>query len=140
MKRNRNMISRIRRLLLVLLFLILLASLGAAVFLRAPRGVFARAEGDSVEVNEQTFPDPVFRGWILDSANLGGAGSDGVLTQEELAGITDITFRGQAGGADRRSDGDRIFCRAGYAERSLSCARKPRSSLQSAPEIRKLFV
>ena len=33
MKRNRNMISRIRRLLLVLLFLILLASLGAAVFL-----------------------------------------------------------------------------------------------------------
>ena len=50
-----------------------------------------------MEVNEQTFPDPVFRGWILDSANLGGAGSDGVLSKEELAGITDITFRGQAG-------------------------------------------
>lgn len=46
-------------------------------------------EGD-VAVSEENFPDSVFRNWILNSANLGGAGADGVLTREEISAITSV--------------------------------------------------
>lgn len=49
-----------------------------------------QAESGDVAVNEENFPDATFRNWILDSANLGGAGSDGVLTEEEIGGIDTI--------------------------------------------------
>lgn len=45
--------------------------------------VTARAE-DGITVDENHFPDPVFRQWILDEKNLNGAGADGVLTAEEI--------------------------------------------------------
>lgn len=49
----------------------------------------ARAE-DGISVDENHFPDPVFRQWILDETNLNGAGADGVLTAEEIQEITEI--------------------------------------------------
>ena len=49
----------------------------------------ARAE-DGISVDENHFPDPVFCQWILDETNLNGAGADGVLTAEEIQGITEI--------------------------------------------------
>lgn len=49
----------------------------------------ARAE-DGISVDENHFPDPVFRQWILDETNLNGAGADGVLTAEEIQGITEL--------------------------------------------------
>lgn len=52
----------------------------------------AAAESGEIPVTEQTFPDPAFRGWVLDEKNLDGAGSDGILTEEEIAGITEISF------------------------------------------------
>lgn len=69
----------------------------------APRSVAVQALSAPAEkqggyaVDESNFPDAVFRSWILDPANLGGAGSDGYLTAEELAEIREITLRGEAG-------------------------------------------
>lgn len=45
---------------------------------------------DSVPVDEAHFPDPLFRQWVLDEANLNGAGADGLLTPEEAEQITEI--------------------------------------------------
>ena len=56
--------------------------------------VTARAE-DGITVDENHFPDPVFRQWILDEKNLNGAGADGVLTAEEVQGITEIQVSNQ---------------------------------------------
>lgn len=56
--------------------------------------VTARAE-DGITVDENHFPDPVFRQWILDEKNLNGAGADGVLTAEEIQGITEIQVSNQ---------------------------------------------
>ena len=39
-----------------------------------------------VVINEENFPDEVFRGWIISQEY----GKDGVLTEEEIAGITQI--------------------------------------------------
>ncbi len=37
----------------------------------------------------------MFRQWILDEKNLNGAGADGVLTSEEVQGITEIQVSNQ---------------------------------------------
>lgn len=49
-----------------------------------------------VAIDETNFPDAKFRAWLLDSANIGGAGSDGVLTPEEIAGITVMSIARQS--------------------------------------------
>lgn len=49
-----------------------------------------------VEVNEENFPDKVFREWILNPQNIEGKGSDGILTQDELQNVLTIQYRGQA--------------------------------------------
>ena len=84
--------------------ILLLACTGAAIFLlfgrpAASRAVQCSAQERTVQtvtVDEEHFPDAVFRAWILDPANLNGAGSDAVLTAEELEGITAIQRRGTA--------------------------------------------
>lgn len=67
-----------------------LVALCAVVFTGASGidGSYA-ADGD-VEISEANFPDPHFRDYLLDPANLGGIGADGVLTGEELAGVQSI--------------------------------------------------
>ena len=49
-----------------------------------------RVQIGDIVVNEETFPDLTFRNWILDGKNINGAGADGILTEEELASITQI--------------------------------------------------
>lgn len=66
---------------------LILPALACAVLLLA---LPAHAE-DGVIIDAQTFPDPVFRQWLLDGANLNGMGADGVFTPEELAQITQIS-------------------------------------------------
>ena len=41
-----------------------------------------------IEINENTFPDEYFRNWVLSKEY----GKDGILTNEEIAGITKIIF------------------------------------------------
>lgn len=55
------------------------------------------AARSGVEINEINFPDRVFREWLRDPANISGAGSDGILTAQELESVKDITYRGTAG-------------------------------------------
>ncbi len=82
--------------------ILLLACTGAAIFFlfgrpAASRAVQCSAQERTVQtvtVDEEHFPDAVFRAWILDPANLNGAGSDAVLTAEELEGITVTYFYG----------------------------------------------
>ena len=50
----------------------------------------ALASSPDVSITEDVFPDAVFRQWLTDPANLNGAGSDGVFTQEELEDIRQI--------------------------------------------------
>lgn len=47
------------------------------------------ATGD-ITIDETNFPDANFRAWLTNSVNIGGAGSDSVLTPEEITGITQI--------------------------------------------------
>lgn len=47
-------------------------------------------ENNLVYINEQNFPDAVFRAWLTNVENIHGFGADGVFTQEELAQITSI--------------------------------------------------
>jgi len=49
--------------------------------------IFSTAWAD-VEINENTFPDEYFRNWVLSKEY----GKDGILTNEEIAGITKIIF------------------------------------------------
>ncbi len=49
-----------------------------------------------IAVDEEHFPDEVFRRWILNPSNLNGAGSDGILTEEEINNIDTILIRGQS--------------------------------------------
>ena len=44
-----------------------------------------------VEINETTFPDESFRSWVLGQSY----GQDGVLTEEEIAGVTTINLMGK---------------------------------------------
>ncbi len=46
-------------------------------------------------INSQTFPDSNFRNWLTNSKNINGYGSDGKLTQEELANIKMISLSNQ---------------------------------------------
>lgn len=46
-------------------------------------------EGDIV-IDESSFPDDAFRKWVLDPANLNGAGADSVLTLAEREAVTEI--------------------------------------------------
>ena len=66
-------------------FLLLSAIFCVLVFAGGP----VRA-ADAVPIDEAHFPDPLFRQWLLDGANLNGAGTDGLLTPEEIEGITEI--------------------------------------------------
>lgn len=50
----------------------------------------ALAGSPDVSITEDVFPDAIFRQWLTDPANLDGAGSDGVFTQEELESIRQI--------------------------------------------------
>lgn len=58
----------------------------------APQAEAAAGElnpGD-VAITPESFPDDIFRSWLLSPANLSGSGTDGVFTPEELANIRDI--------------------------------------------------
>lgn len=48
-----------------------------------------------VAVNGQNFPDAAFRAWILNPANLNGAGQDGTLTEDELQAVTSMDVSNQ---------------------------------------------
>ena len=65
-----------------------------------PAGALAEgpSRSGSVAVDRAHFPDEAFRAWLLDSANLGGAGADGLLSEEELAAVTrmDLSRQGIA--------------------------------------------
>lgn len=49
----------------------------------------ARAEGE-IEINEDTFPDEIFRGYVLNSIDADG---DGILTQEECSAVDRINVK-----------------------------------------------
>lgn len=51
------------------------------------------AEGESVVIT-QAFPDKKLQAWLLNAANLGGIGSDGVLTEEERLAVTRLDLSG----------------------------------------------
>ena len=70
-----------KRLYSLLFTGLLCAALAAGIPVRGAEGV---------PVDQYHFPDPVFRQWLLDAANIGGAGADGVLTSEELLAVTEI--------------------------------------------------
>lgn len=57
-----------------------------------PASVFA--DGADVTIDEATFPDAALRAWLLDPAHLNGAGSDHLLSRDELAGITELDLSG----------------------------------------------
>ena len=61
-------------------------SISIAFILNFSTGVSA-----DVEINETTFPDENFRNWVLAQSY----GQDGVLTDEEIAGVTTITLMGK---------------------------------------------
>lgn len=56
---------------------------------RSPASLTAETLSE-IQVAEQTFPDAAFRNWIKNPENIGGAGTDGVLTAQEIAGITSM--------------------------------------------------
>ena len=58
---------------------------------------FAQSVRGDVPINELTFPDPVFRAWVSSPQNLGGVGSDGFLSAQELAGIQKLYFPRNSG-------------------------------------------
>ena len=43
-----------------------------------------------IAVDEAHFPDAVFREWLLNPSNINGAGSDGILTAEELSSVASL--------------------------------------------------
>ena len=53
--------------------------------------LFATTAWADVEINETTFPDANFRNWVLSQEY----GSDGVLTDEEIAGVKNINVAGK---------------------------------------------
>lgn len=50
-------------------------------------------ESGSVRIDENNFPDVNFRAWLSNPANIGGKGADGVLSKEDIEGITSISVR-----------------------------------------------
>lgn len=63
-----------------------------------PAAAETGSAAQGVAVNGQNFPDAVFRAWILNPANLNGAGQDGTLTEDELQAVTamDVSNQGIA--------------------------------------------
>lgn len=63
-----------------------------------PAATETGSAAQGVAVNGQNFPDAAFRAWILNPANLNGAGQDGTLTEDELQAVTsmDVSNRGIA--------------------------------------------
>ena len=61
---------------------------------------FAEQRGGSqnVSVDALNFPDEAFRSWILDKSNLGGAGADGVLSEDEILSITEMNLSSASSG------------------------------------------
>lgn len=61
---------------------------------------FAEQRGGNKDVNVDAvnFPDEEFRSWILDGKNLGSAGEDGVLSEDEILSITEINLSSASGG------------------------------------------
>lgn len=56
-----------------------------------PKAVTAAPSSDvDVVIDESSFPDPVFRKWILNSSHLNGIGADGVLTRSEREQVKSI--------------------------------------------------
>ncbi len=49
---------------------------------------------DGIRVDENNFPDQVFRNWLKDPSNINGYGSDSFLTYEEISDIKSITISG----------------------------------------------
>jgi uncharacterized repeat protein (TIGR02543 family) len=91
--------KRQKKVLATLLTMALaLAMVPAAAFAKgAPAGeegglLRTMAAGD-IPIDKAHFPDANFRAWLLNSGNINGAGSDGVLTSKEIAGITRIDAR-----------------------------------------------
>lgn len=62
----------------------------ATLFCAAVLSAIPAHAADGIPVDQNHFPDPVFRQWLLNEANIGGAGADGVLTPEELQSVTEI--------------------------------------------------
>lgn len=57
-----------------------------------------RGGNNDVNVDALNFPDEEFRNWILDGKNLGSAGEDGVLSEDEILSITEINLSSASGG------------------------------------------
>lgn len=79
-----------------------LSLLAAAALLAASLSASALAQEDpdqggarDVAVDQEHFPDPAFRAWLLQPENLDGAGADGQLTEEELQAVTAINVSNQ---------------------------------------------
>lgn len=47
-------------------------------------------------IDSANFPDANFRAYLLDAANLNGAGADGLLTSQELAAVTALDVSGKS--------------------------------------------
>lgn len=71
---------------------ILAAALAALILLPA----VAFADGAGVTIDSANFPDANFRAYLLDAANLNGAGADGLLTSQELAAVTALDVFGKS--------------------------------------------
>lgn len=60
-----------------------------------PAATETESAAQGVAVNGQNFPDAAFRAWILNPANLNGAGQDGTLTEDELQAVTSVDVSNQ---------------------------------------------
>lgn len=49
-----------------------------------------QAYSGDIYIDSDNFPDIVFRNWLLSPQNLNGAGADGILTPDEIQGVTQI--------------------------------------------------
>lgn len=60
-----------------------------------PAAAETGSAAQGVAVNGRNFPDAAFRAWILNPANLNGAGQDGTLTEDELQAVTSMDVSNQ---------------------------------------------
>ena len=74
------------------------AVLASTLLVLPAAGPAAQALGlplaNGVTIDASTFPDAVFRSWLLDGRNLSGAGADSLLTADELAAIQSLDLSG----------------------------------------------
>lgn len=71
------------------------ALLQAAPQPEEPAAAETGSAAQGVAVNGRNFPDAAFRAWILNPANLNGAGQDGTLTEDELQAVTSMDVSNQ---------------------------------------------